>query len=312
MSPIAPLRTQGPPSVQGAALMVVAGMAFAVVNTLTPILTWQMGLSSTTVILWQYGIATLAALPLLRSLGLGALRTRHLPAHLLRTFVSALGVQAFVLGFAQGVPVWQMVALSMTSPFFVIAGATLFLGETLTARRLLASMAGFAGALMVAEVGSEGFTAASLLPAFAAACWASASLLTKWLSRTEAPESLTVWMLALIMPNHLLIGLALSLATGAAAGFDLALPRGAALGLILALGLVTALAQHALSLAYRVADATFLQPFDDLKLPLNVLLGWIVLGQVPAALFWPGALLIVAASMQLLWRDPGRAMPAEA
>ena len=72
---------------------------------------------------------------------------------------------------------------------------------------------------------------------------------------------------------------------------------------IVLLGLVTAASQYFLSLAYKVADATYLQPFDDLKLPLNLLLGWIVLNQVPEVWFWPGALLIAGASAFLLWQE---------
>lgn len=273
--------------VLGASFMLGAGLAFAVTNLLTLALTYRLGLPSTSVVLWQYILATLFALPLICRIGLGALRTRHPAWHEARAFLSALGVQVFALGFATGVPVWQMVALSMTGPFFVVTGATLFLGERLSARRIGATALGFVGAVMVAQLGTEQFTWGSALPVLAAACWGSVSVLTKYLSRDEAPESLTLYMLVLITPNHLLIGLLVGLAAavlpaGLGAGSGLALPHGQALGLMLLLGLVTAAAQYLLSLAYKVADATYLQPFDDLKLPLNTLLGWIVLSQVPA------------------------------
>jgi drug/metabolite transporter (DMT)-like permease len=299
----------------GALFMLGAGLAFAVSNLLTPHLTYGLGVPSTAVVFWQYVIATVFALPLILRIGVPALRTRHPLLHEWRAFVSALGVQVFAFGFASGVPVWQMVALSMTGPFFIIAGATLFLGERLTPQRLLAAIAGFAGAVLVSEVGTGGFTWASLLPVLAAALWGTASVLTKYLSRDEAPESLTLYMLVLITPNHLLIGLLLGLLVllfpgllpqSLAQGFDFVPPGGAALWLILLLGLVTAGAQYCFSLAYKAADATYLQPFDDLKLPLNTLLGWIVLSQVPSLWFWPGAALIVAASSFLFWTESGR------
>ena len=72
---------------------------------------------------------------------------------------------------------------------------------------------------------------------------------------------------------------------------------------------MTAGAQYFLSFAYKVADATYLQPFDDLKLPLNTLLGWVALSQVPAIWFWPGALLILGASSFILWSER-RATPS--
>ncbi|MEQ8446999.1 MAG: DMT family transporter [Pelagibacterium sp.] len=304
--------------VLGAVFMVGAGITFAITNILTPIITYQMGVPSTAVVFWQYIIATVFALPLILRIGVSKLRTNHPYWHEIRALLSALGVQFFAFGFALGVPVWQMVALSMTGPFFILLGATLFLGERLTVQRLGATITGFIGAVMVSQIGTEQFTLASLLPVLAALCWGSVSVITRYLSRDEEPESLTLYMLVLITPNHFLIGLLLGIAvavlpagalpTGLATGFDFQLPLGDALGLIVLLGLVTAGAQYFLSFAYKVADATYLQPFDDLKLPLNTLLGWIVLSQVPAMWFWPGALLILGASSFILWSER-RAMP---
>ena len=300
----------------GAIFMLGAGLTFAITNILTPIITYGMGVPSTATVFWQYVIATVFALPLIARIGFGALKTRHPLWHESRALLSALGVQFFAFGFASGVPVWQMVALSMTGPFFIITGATLFLGERLTAQRLGATVVGFIGAVMVSQVGTEQFTWASILPVLAAACWGSVSVITKYLSRDEAPESLTLYMLVLITPNHLLIGLLLGIAVAVlpagalpaslATGFDFVPPAGDALWLVLLLGFVTAAAQYFLSLAYKVADATYLQPFDDLKLPLNTLLGWVVLSQVPAVWFWPGALLILGASTFILWNEQTR------
>lgn len=304
-----PLNPSSSP-ILGATFMFLAGMTFAATNILTPTITYGLGVPSTAVVFWQYIIATVFALPLILKIGLPAIRTERPLLHQARAFLSALGVQFFAFGFASGVPVWQMVALSMTGPFFIIAGSTLILGEQLTLRRLSAALVGFIGALMVSQIGTEQFSSASVVPVLAAMCWGTVSVITKYLSRTESPESLTLYMLALITPNHLLIGLGLGimvavlpagvLPASLATGFDFQLPNGEALGLILLLGVITAAAQYFLSLAYQAADATFLQPFDDLKLPLNTLLGWVILSQAPAPWFWPGALLIVGASTFIL------------
>lgn len=302
----------------GASFMIGAGITFAVVNTLTPIITYQLGVPSTAVVFWQYVIATLFALPLILRIGFGALKTRHPVAHELRAFLSALGVQAWAFGFALGVPLWQMIALSMTGPFFVMAGATIVLGEKLTPHRFAAICVGFIGAIVVyfANFDITAFGWPALMPLVAAALWGTVTVITKYLTRDEAPESLTLYMLVLITPNHFLIGLLLGLAIAVlpegiipaslATGFDFTLPQGNALLLILALGLVTAASQYFLSLAYKVADATYLQPFDDLKLPLNLLLGWIVLSQVPDIWFWPGAALIVGATLYIAKREGAR------
>jgi drug/metabolite transporter (DMT)-like permease len=280
-------------AVLGALLMLGAGCAFAGVNVLTPIITYRLGLPSTSAVFWQYAIATLFSLPLVWRLGLDALRSRHWVIHVLRAVLSVAGVQAWGLGFASGVELWQMIALSMTAPFFVLAGATLFLGEKITPARLGATLFGFAGAMLVARVWTAEFSTATLLPVLAAALWAAATLLTKFLARDESPESVTLFMVLLITPLNALFALP--------EGF--AVPAGTVLWLTVLLGLATAVSQYLLTRAYAVADATYLQPFDDLKLPLNLLLGWIVLGQVPDLWFWPGAAMILAASLFIMGRE---------
>lgn len=283
-----PARIQKP--VLGALLMAGAGLAFAGVNVVTPILTYQLGLPSTSTVFWQYLIATLFSVPLVLRLGLGALKSRHPLIHVLRAVLSVAGVQAWSFGFAQGVELWQMIALSMTAPFFVIAGATLVLGERLTPQRLGATLVGFAGAMLVAQIWSTSFSPATLLPVLAAALWAAATLMTKYLSRDETPESVTLILVLLITPLNALFLLPKGIVV----------PTGSLLGLTVLLGLLTTVSQYLLTRAYAVADATYLQPFDDLKLPLNLLLGWTVLAQVPSAWFWPGAALILGASLFLM------------
>ena len=90
---------------------------------------------------------------------------------------------------------------------------------------------------------------------------------------------------------------------GLATGFPFALPTGTGLWILLALGVLTAVAQYLLAAAYRVADATYLQPFGDLKVPLTAVLGWVLLGQVPSPWFWLGAAMILGASLYILYAE---------
>ena len=299
----------------GALFMVTASLAFAGTNALQSVLPWQFGMSSTGMAFWQYVIASLLALPLILRIGVDKLRTRHPLAHEIRAFVSALGVHVFVYGFAAGVPIWQMVTLLSTGPLFIILGSTLFLGERASGPRILAALVGFTGAIIVSGVGSEGITWHTLIPVSAAALWAVTDVLTKYLAREEPPETLTLSLLVLVTPNHLFILLVVNalawlspaiVPAELATGFPFQLPTGAGLFLLLLLGALTALARYFSSFAYKKADATYLQPFGDLQVPLSGLVGWIFLGQVPSIWFWPGAALILAASSFILWSETDR------
>lgn len=301
----------------GALFMLLGSLAFAATNLLqsvlpTPVAYGGFGMSSTGMAFWQYVVAGVLFLPLILRIGLGKLRTLHPLAHELRAFVSALGVHVFVYGFATGVPIWQMVTLLATGPLFIILGSVLFLGEKASPARLAAGLVGFAGAIIVSGVGSEGLSWTALIPVTAAFLWATTDILTRALSkRGESPETLTVSLLVLVTPNHLLILLAVW-ALGLVAPGTLpagltenvfAIPTGTALWLLLLLGALTAAAQYLLAYAYKVADATYLQPFGDLKVPLSALVGWVILGQVPSVWFWPGAALIILASTFIFYTE---------
>ncbi len=298
----------------GALFMLAASLVFAGSNTLqsvlpTPVEYGGFGMSSTGMAFWQYVIASVLALPLILRIGIRNLRTAYPLEHEIRAFVSALGVHVFVYGYASGVPIWQMVTLLATGPLFIIVGSVLFLGEKVSPARLAAALLGFVGAIIISGVGTEGIGPQALIPITAAALWAGTDVLTKHLTRKgESPETLTVSLLVLMTPNHLAILLAANafagvLPMGMAPGFPFALPEGSGLWLLLILGALTAAAQYLLAFAYRNADATYLQPFSDVKVFLGGLIGWIALGQVPSIWFWPGALMIVAASAFIFWAE---------
>jgi drug/metabolite transporter (DMT)-like permease len=306
-------------AVVGPVLMLLASLVLAGSNIPqsllpTPEQYGGFGMSSTGMAFWQYLIATVFVVPLIMRIGLKNLRTRHPFAHEVRAFVSALGVHVFVYGFATGMPIWQLVTLLATGPLFIALGSMVFLRERVTAIRIIASLVAFGGAILASQLGTDGFSPTILIPIVAAALWATTDILTKYLSREESPDTLTVSLLVLITPNHLAILLISTVwaalfpaltPAGLSTGFPFALPTGNGLWILLLLGVLTAIAQYLLAAAYKRADAAYLQPFGDLKVPLSALLGWYFLNQVPGQWFWVGTALIIAASLLIFFAEAG-------
>jgi S-adenosylmethionine uptake transporter len=280
------------PAILGALFMILAGIVFAAINVLTQWLAMVLHFPASSMAFWQYAIATAFSLPLLIKLGIRAMRTRHPIRHLLRVVLAALGVQAWAYGLVT-VPIWQAIALVMTSPFFVIIGARLFLGETVGLHRWSATAIGFTGAMIILQPWADSFSATALLPVLAALLWGGSSLIMKNLTHHEPAETVTIWLFVLLTP----INAALAFGTG------FALPQASTLWLLVLAGFLTAIGQYLLTLAYSVADAAYVQPFDDLKLPLNVLAGWVVFGYAPSGYLWLGALLILGASLSLMLKE---------
>jgi drug/metabolite transporter (DMT)-like permease len=285
----------------GALYMVLAGVVFAVINALTFVITASadyggLGFRPQSDTFWQYAIALVISLPFLWRAGQLRFSTSQPIPHVIRVLLSAAGLQAFVIAISKGVPVWQVVALTMTAPFFVLVGARFFLRENVTLNRWLASGVGFAGALIVTNPLGEQFNAYWLLPVLAALLWGGASLLTKYLSRKESPETLTTWLLLLLTP--------INLAFSVNAGFEV--PTGQILWLLVIGGVLVFLAQYLLTRSYAAADANFVQPFDDLKLISNVLVYGVFFGYWPAGLIWLGLAMIMGGSIFLLLQETKR------
>lgn len=278
-----------------ALVMVGAGACFALVNGALQASTMQLGVPSTSAAFWQYALGLLIALPWVLRRGLSSLKTRQLGWHLLRAALAVVGIQLWVAGLAR-VEIWQAIALVMTSPFFVIIGAKLFFSEKVGVVRWLATVAGFSGGMIILQPWTEAFHWGAVLPVAAAAFWAGTSLVTKKLTATERADSITVYLLLLLTPVNALLAL----------GDGGIVLSGNALWLLIGAGVLTVVANYLLTLAYKNADATFVQPFDHLKLPLNIAVGFLAFGFAPSGAFWPGALVIVGASLLVMLDEQKR------
>lgn len=277
----------------GAFWMFLAGACFATINTSSQYLSIHYQVHSTVIGFIQYGIALILMIPWIVNQGLKkTLKTQHLKLHLVRVLTSVIGIQLWLWALAYPVPIWQAIALVMTSPIFITIGSSLFLKESVGKSRWFATLIGIGGSLIILEPWSSDFKPASLLPIAAAFFWAIYSLMTRMMSATESAGSLVVYLLLFIAPFNLML---------AVPNWDI--PANNAWYLLIITGVILALAQWSIAQAYANADASFIQPFDLLKLPLNVYAGWLVFGYVPPGRLWVGALLLVGATIYILHRE---------
>ncbi|MDP0121953.1 DMT family transporter [Glaesserella parasuis] len=239
-------------------------------------------------------VAFIFLMPSMANMGFfQSLKTKHFGMHCFRVFLSAIGIQCWTMALAYLIPIWQGIALLMTSPLFVTIGSGLFLKEKVDTKRWIATFLGFVGAMIILEPWSENFEWVVLLPVAAAFFWACYSLMVKKLSNEDSPTTMVAYLFILITPFNLLI----ALTNLSPEGFSL--PSFSDFGFLILLGFFTALAQLAVAKAYSLADASYIQPFDFIKLPLNVLAGWLVFNWVPPGKLWLGAAIIIGATMYI-------------
>lgn len=280
------------PPLYGALWMVLAGITFAIINVITPYLGGHYPLlTSNWIAFYQYLFALLFIFPYFICLGLKAVfYTHHFKIHFWRIIVAVLGIQFWIYALTEQFPIGEGVALLMTSPIFASLGAFLFLKERLTSIRAFATLTGFIGTLIILNPRVQNFNWLAIFPLIAAIFWASHSLLLKYLADKDHPLTMVSYMYILMVPINLLLAVSHNLTSLTVHFFY---PDTHLLLWLLALGFFTAIAQYAIAKAYAAADAIFIQPFDYLKLPLNVLLGFLFFGWGVSLQFWLGALIMV-------------------
>ncbi|PHS15862.1 MAG: EamA family transporter [Kangiella sp.] len=279
--------------IAGALWMILAGTCFAIINTTNQYISVTLGLHNTVLGFFQYFISFIVMLPWIVKAGLStALKTDYLHLHVIRVLMSVIGIQLWLWALAYPIPIWQAIALVMTSPLFATIGSHFFLKEKVGIRRWSATLVGIAGSLIILEPWAEDFVLASLLPVAAAFFWSIYSLMIRKMSRTESTGSMVVYLLILIAPMNFVLAIPY---------FEV--PSEHMWYLLTVSGSLLALAQWSLVKAYASADASFIQPFDLVKLPLNVFAGWLVFSYVPPGKLWLGASLLVGATIFILYQE---------
>ena len=205
--------------------------------------------------------------------GLTSLRTAHLGRHICRG-VLLLGVQLLAFFSLRFLPVGEFTALAMTTPLLVTLLASRFLGEHVSALRLVLVGGGLAGTLVIVRPGGSGLGTTLLLPVGLVLVNTFYQLLTSNMARTENAITTLFYtcITALLIASVPLAWVWMPVADA-----------GLWLGLLL-MGLAATSGNLLFILAFERAPAATLMPYMYLQIGLAVLAGWLVFGHVPD--FW--------------------------
>ncbi len=279
-----------PANSRGALWMIVAALGFTINGALVKLL-GEGGIGAFQTALARAVIATSLLLPLLARTGLGILATRHPMVHLMR---AVAGSGAMMCGFyaLTKLPLAEVTALSFTTPLFIIVLAVLLLGEPVRWRRWSATLVGFLGVLIMLRPGVQAFDPAAIAALGMALGIAVAVVLVK---RLPAGES-HLTMLFYFGIASIAMALGPALATWRA-------PSPAQSLMLVAVGVLGVASQALIIRAFRSGEATFVAPFDYIKLLLAGLIGYALFGEVPDGWTWVGAAVIVGATIYIARRE---------
>jgi drug/metabolite transporter (DMT)-like permease len=185
-------------------------------------------------------------------------------------------------------PLAVVFSLEFMLPVFVVILAVLFLGERITAGRIIVIVCGFIGALVILRPGLQAFQPASLLVLLAAFLYAVFNVLTKKMTSNMGTFAIVFWMNLMQLP----MGLA-----GSDPFFPLRLETWQ-IPSVLGIGVAGLGAHYCLANAFRWGDASLVTPLDFLRIPLIAFVGWWFFGETLDIWVFVGALIILAG---ILW-----------
>ncbi|MBV8664294.1 MAG: DMT family transporter [Hyphomicrobiales bacterium] len=249
-------------------------------------------------VLFLRGVAAILACGVLLLLtgdwrAVGGVRDRRA---LLRAGAETVATLCYILALAR-LPIADAIAILQIAPLLVILGAGLLFRERIGRARLALVLAGFAGAVMVAQPGPAGVSSAALF-AFASALLAAVCDL---LGR-GVPARIPVMIVTFATNVMLMSG---------AGGLSLVLePRTAPTGQNLAFlglaGLFVTLGHIGLLRAYRIGRTAAVAPFFYSFALWAMLAGLIVWGALPSALALVGIALIIGSGAAIVALDQRR------
>jgi len=227
-----------------------------------------------------------------RAGGIASLKTKRLKIHILRAVVG-LGAMACAFWAFSQMRLADAVAILFAAPIFMTALAVPLLKEPVGPRRWTAVGLGFVGVLVIVNPGAGVFSAGAWAALAAAALMALAMIVIRKLSSTEPASTITFYFTAI----GAVVGLIWTLADGWRA------PVGLDLWLMIGVGVFGAVAQYAMTLAFRHAEVSQVAPLEYGALIWSTAIGYIVWQEIPGARTWLGAAIIVGAGLYMLYRE---------
>jgi len=209
--------------------------------------------------------------------------TQRLGTHALRNLFLYAGNCAWFYGVTL-IALADVASLQFTSPLFTAIIAAAFLGEKIGGHRMLAILAGFAGALIIIRPGMIPINLGTVMILIAALLYSCAHVVTKRLSDTESGTTVVFYMSVTILVYSAI-----------PAFFVWQTPAWADMPAMIGLGITGYATHYCITRSLSVGDASFVIAFDFMRLPFSAILGWLLFQEMLDSWTIAGALIIFAA-----------------
>jgi drug/metabolite transporter (DMT)-like permease len=278
-----------PPNVQGALWLVSGGFIFTINGVVIRLLSEQV--ESVQTAFFRAFFSVLMLIPLMASGRVKPWRSKRLQGHFWRT---AMGTTSMVLGFyaVSLLPLADVTALGFSQPLFSVCVAAVVLHEKVRWRRWTATIVGFIGVLVMVRPGAGTLQPGALIALLNAMTVALSILLVRRLSDSETP---------LMILTQFAIWSTLLLAVPAIWVWKW--PNGWGWVLAVSVSASATVGQYFWVQAFKAGEMSAVAPFEYLRLPFAVFMGWLIWGQMPEIWTYVGAAIVIASALYIARRE---------
>ena len=240
---------------------------------------------------FRTGLGFVFMLPwLIRTRGEG-LKTKKIPALALRSVLVVIGTLGYFYALSK-IPLADAVAIMFSRPLYGTVFAIFFLGELVGLRRWVALGVGFIGVLIMVRPGFEVLNIGVASVFIASIAGAGSAVFIRYLSRTEAPDTITIYYVFFTTPVMLILAL-----------FVWQTPTWEQLGWLCFMGLVGTLGQRAMARGFAAADASIMLPMDFTRLLVAALFGFVLFSEIPSIYTAIGGVMIFSSTVYIARRE---------
>ena len=226
--------------------------------------------------------ARMVLTPMIIYKGWACLKTQKPKLHLFRNLVHLLAQLGWISGLML-LPLAEVFDIEFTTPIWAALIAVLFLGEKFNLGRLASILLGFIGIIIIVRPGVTSINPGTIFVLAAAIGFALTLTSTKQLTKTELPLTILIYMALIQLP----IGAAMS-------SMVWVTPDQNQLFWLFAVGIVSLSAHYCSARALSLADATVVVPMDFMRLPLIILVGYLLYNESAKFVVILGATIIFA------------------
>jgi drug/metabolite transporter (DMT)-like permease len=278
-----------PPNIQGAVWLVSGGFIFTSNSAMIRLLSAEIESVQTAFFRAFFSVLLLA--PMMLTGRVKPWESQRIQGHFWRT---AMGTTSMVLGFyaVSMLPLADATALAFSQPLFSVVLAALVLREKVRWRRWSATIVGFIGVLVMVRPGSGSLQPGAAVALLNALASATSILLVRRLSDSEKP--LMILTQFALFSTLLLAGPAI---------WFWKWPSGWGWALAIGVSISATIGQYFWVQAFAVGEMSAVAPFDYLRLPFAVFVGWMIWSEMPVVWTYVGAAIVIASALYIAYRE---------